>query len=552
MTVQTTVVRDSVIGLTWNVIPGAAGYNVYRENTKLNAEPVTNNYYPVTGLTQNTYHTFYVAAVTDGRESGKSDALRVATKRGAVANGMLPSGVDKQLNMPFSDMALNMEYKGICLTDPNYYYWCISPIEAEDGRIHLYTCRWPVPNNYEWSRYMGPDWWNGDMGGWKNICEIAHFVGDHPEGPFTYVDTPISNDVLRDNGITGQVAPHNIRVKRIDGLYCLLYITQKGNWVWHAESGKYVTNLNGANAGQDQQRECLATAPTPNGPWTFGGDKGDGIVVEPAPAGSGHWTAGSCLGTDNGDIIKIDGKYRVYFKAGPGMDGSMHYGYAESTELTKGYVKSNVPSTDNIHYIEDANVFEWNGKIYLLTTDNFGTNSNIFEAGILWESQDRGNTFKLADAKIGFGLLHDYMAVPPMGNGPGFSHAAYGAAQKFERPAVLMQGGKPTYFYAAVPLNLSGYNATNSVVMKINDAPYDPKFPVTGKITFNGNGSTGGSMSAVDVAIGSSCKLPDNKFTRTGYTFAGWQASGGVGGTYKDGEKLKYILDDVTLTAIWQ
>ena len=508
--VQSTTITDQSIGLTWNAISGATGYRVsmycwpektiaqVNEKSLCKQFNVADNFYNATCLTQNKYYEFVVAAIDNNGEiaGSKSKEYRVATANGAVVNNVLPSSAPRELTMPFSDMALNMEYKGLAMTDPNYYYWCITPIEGDDGKIHVFTCRWAVPNWYTWDKYMRGEWTTpqGDMGGWKNICEIAHFVGDTPTGPWTYVDTPISNDVLHSKGITGQVAPHNIRVKKIDGVYCLLYIVQHGNWVWNATYEEFATTL---LSGQSQQKQALATATSLNGPWTFQGDNGDGIVVYPEPPSSGHWTSGSALGTDNGDIIKIDGKYRVYFKAGGGQDGSMKYGYAESDQLTKGYVKMNAPSTDNIDYIEDANVFEWNGKIYLMTTDNFGGNSTIlkpgdrdhnrYEVGILWESQDRGKTFKRADAKIAYGLLSDYMAVPPLEFDRSkidpelpTSTQGYGYSPKFERPAVLMQGGKPTYFYAAVPLSLTGYNATQSVVMKINDVPYDPHFPATG------------------------------------------------------------------------
>ena len=139
MIVQTTFVTDKAIGITWDKIPGAVGYNIYRDDKKLNAEPVADNFYNVEGLSQNTYCIFYVAAVAGGQETEKSDVLFAATKCGPVVDNMLPSGVGKEINMPFSDLALNMEYRGFAMNDPNYYYWCISPIEGDDGRIHIFT-----------------------------------------------------------------------------------------------------------------------------------------------------------------------------------------------------------------------------------------------------------------------------------------------------------------------------------------------------------------------------------------------------------------------------
>ena len=60
--------------------------------------------------------------------------------------------------------------------------------------------------------------------------------------------------------------------------------------------------------------------------------------------------------------------------------------------------------------------------------------------------------------------------------------------------------------------------------------------PGTLTINFDGNGSTGGSTASQQVAAGSTASLNANGFTRTGYTFTGWNtASDGSGTSYTDG-----------------
>lgn len=337
-------------------------------------------------------------------------------------NRLLPSAAQYTPKLPYSDLALNLEYIGPALSDPDYFYWCISPIDDKEGKTHLFVSRWKAKHDF------------GDgMNGWKNICEIAHCIGDSPEGPFRVVDIPLNNA----NMPAGQFAPHNIRVKEIDGKYCLIYITQGGPL-------------------QKDQKICLATSDSLYGPWLLQGENKDGVVVK---ATDDDWTANSLLGTDNPDIIKIKDKYFIYFKAGIDFP-STHYGYAVSERLESGYVKCDQPITDNISYIEDVNAFEMDGKIYLLTTDNFGDNSGIRGAGLLWESAD-GISFKLADAKIGFGLLSDYTQIPPYATKP------YIGEPKFERPAVLLRDGKPAYFYAASGLNVEGNDATQNFVLRV-------------------------------------------------------------------------------------
>jgi uncharacterized repeat protein (TIGR02543 family) len=69
-------------------------------------------------------------------------------------------------------------------------------------------------------------------------------------------------------------------------------------------------------------------------------------------------------------------------------------------------------------------------------------------------------------------------------------------------------------------------------------------------ITFNGNSSTSGSMSAQ--SAGTTTAITLNSFARTNYTFTGWNtAANGSGYSYTDGSTYSFI-SDVTLYAQWQ
>jgi uncharacterized repeat protein (TIGR02543 family) len=68
-------------------------------------------------------------------------------------------------------------------------------------------------------------------------------------------------------------------------------------------------------------------------------------------------------------------------------------------------------------------------------------------------------------------------------------------------------------------------------------------------VTFNGNGSTSGAMNPE--RENSSTALTSNTFTRTGYTFAGWNtAANGLGTSYADAATYPFSAD-VTLYAQW-
>jgi uncharacterized repeat protein (TIGR02543 family) len=71
-------------------------------------------------------------------------------------------------------------------------------------------------------------------------------------------------------------------------------------------------------------------------------------------------------------------------------------------------------------------------------------------------------------------------------------------------------------------------------------------------ITFDGNGFTGGSTSSQNINTASSANLTANGFTRSGYTFAGWNtASDGTGIFYADQESYTMGTTSVTLYAQW-
>lgn len=70
-------------------------------------------------------------------------------------------------------------------------------------------------------------------------------------------------------------------------------------------------------------------------------------------------------------------------------------------------------------------------------------------------------------------------------------------------------------------------------------------------ITFNANGGSG-TVAAINTYVGVANTIPSNSFTRTGYTFSGWNtASDGSGTAYATGSTIT-PTGDVTLYAQWQ
>ncbi|MBH5338382.1 glycoside hydrolase family 18 protein [Streptomyces pactum] len=70
-------VTSSSVALSWSPVPGATGYTVYRDGTKVST--VTGTSTTVTGLTPSTAYSFQVTAVNDAGESGRSATVTATT-----------------------------------------------------------------------------------------------------------------------------------------------------------------------------------------------------------------------------------------------------------------------------------------------------------------------------------------------------------------------------------------------------------------------------------------------------------------------------------------
>lgn|GEM_PF-2506149 len=82
--------------LQWDAVSGAAGYDIYRNGTKINAEAVTGTNYTDSGLSPDTAYTYTVRARSaGGNESADSNAVMVRTWAGNETN-MIRNGTFEQ------------------------------------------------------------------------------------------------------------------------------------------------------------------------------------------------------------------------------------------------------------------------------------------------------------------------------------------------------------------------------------------------------------------------------------------------------------------------
>jgi hypothetical protein len=112
---------------------------------------------------------------------------------------------------------------------------------------------------------------------------------------------------------------------------------------------------------------------------------------------------------------------------------------------------------------EDAQVFQQNGTVYVVTTDNYGTLTGVAGALALWKSAD-GIHFSPDDIELAAYLFPHYI---PHYN-PTTAKRVYGGTPSPQRPKILLQAGRPAYLYVASGWVYDGTARCESHVFRID------------------------------------------------------------------------------------
>jgi hypothetical protein len=147
-------------------------------------------------------------------------------------------------------------------SDPDYFNWGVSIIRGEEGKYHMFYCRWPRKYGF----YC-----------WLTHSEVAHAVSDHPGGPYEFV-----NIALEINGPANpQIIACNPKIKHFNGRYYLYYASTHADTAFTpedlveiAETGyghKYWMHL------RNNQRTYVAVSESVDGPWK----RSEKPVIEP-------------------------------------------------------------------------------------------------------------------------------------------------------------------------------------------------------------------------------------------------------------------------------
>ena len=326
--------------------------------------------------------------------------------------------------------AKHFVFIGEAINEPGYDIWGSSPVRDEEGNIHLFCARWPSAIPFQKA--------------WRYNSEIAHYIGKKPEGPFRLVDVIGQG---KGEGHWNAVGFHNPSIKKIDGKYVLVYISNDG----------------APNHGPNQRIGMLVSQSL-DGPWQEIPNEKSPLLSPPAD--STIWCYNSGCGVNNPTLLKHpDGRYFLYFKAmtGPRPVGKVKMGLAIANNLEGPYVIQQKPITSNNQAIEDGYAFLWRDHICLLTTDNHGILEN--GGGLLWISK---NGFHFDEKPLsGYHHFGNYYL---QGNIPKNAKAHYTNQVKFERPQLLMNPeGEIDFLYCPSGVAIDGSDGTNSYVLKFQE-----------------------------------------------------------------------------------
>jgi len=315
----------------------------------------------------------------------------------------------KNLKTTWTD---RLKYKGVILEDSDYNIWGSSPIWGNDGKVHLFSARIPVATGF----YL---WWA--------TSQIAHYVGDQPEGPFEFVE------VLLKPGDSPAGAwdcgtQHNPTITKIDDLFVLSY---------HSAMGTI------KDRRRDSIRIGMMTATDINGPWTK-----LGMMLEPPTPEESNLVTGEHYGfTDNPSLVRHpDGRFFLYYRIKfPGLNGGCTYGVAIADKLEGPYVHHPDRVVNNPTYIEDPYVFVLDGLFYMLLTSEDGLSFDYYQGQ-------------------GYGVISDY--IPPEML-PADSDEIPGGC--FERPQLLLKDGIPTHIFTPCGQNIGNDMKTRCYLFEIGN-----------------------------------------------------------------------------------
>lgn len=185
-------------------------------------------------------------------------------------------------------------------------------------------------------------------------------------------------------------------------------------------------------------------------------------------------------------------------------------------------------------------------------TDLSTTNGSVVNLYAVWKEDAKSYTIRF-NANYGSGSMSDMTCVV------GYSYRL--STNQFTRSGYIFKGWSlSSGSYNSVNYTENAYvtdlSTTNGATVNLY-AVWEKQADSTYTIRFNSNGGSG-SMSNMTCKVGTTYYLPENEFTKYGYTFEGWSLNSGTNNSvnYYDCSSVSNLStvngDTVTLYAVWK
>lgn len=323
---------------------------------------------------------------------------------------------------------MKFEYIGDAARQEGMHVWGSSPVIGKDGRTHLFAAQWSTKTQPNFS-------------GWYKDCEIGHYVGDSPEGPFEYVGVAVSDK----DGLFN--SPHNPTISNIDGKYQLCFIVNENNDL-------------------KTQRIIMYVADDLNDTWRPAkGGEADGTILRQTKDPKG-WNYTARLGVSNPSLIKYKGKYLLYHKSVVRKEPKGYvysYGVVVANSVEGPYIHNPTRVTEEKMPLEDAFAFTMKDSVYLVSRD-FRASLGNSGGGLLWKSGD-GFSFPAEKTVRAYEDLLHYVGEEHLKDAVSYRGKKDG---HLERAQMLFIDDKPAYLYLATGVQTQPGYGSSSHVFKIS------------------------------------------------------------------------------------
>jgi len=311
-----------------------------------------------------------------------------------------------------------------------FWVWCGSVIQGDDGRYHMFAARWPKELPF--------------FDGYKTHSEIVRAVSDTPEGPYAFQEQvlPARGPEFWDGQMT-----HNPTIHKAGDSYLLFYIgatypdprpTAKELW----DGG-----LTKPNDSYRTIRIGLATAPSVLGPWT----RRDEPILLPRP---GKWD-GSVV-TNPAPCVCDDGRILMLYRSNTPDGLRIGATMADHADAPFERIADDpVLRLEGGNFVEDPFVWWATDHFEMLAKDMTGGITGEKHAGVHATSTN-GTEWTMCDPPKAYSrrIVWDDGSTTEQGC--------------VERPQLLFHDGVPTHLFAATADGPGGFrNATRTWNMVI-------------------------------------------------------------------------------------